>query len=287
MTQPSPENPPPTHPFDGISQDASIQELTEVFKEFNTFATSMEETYRKFADKVEALESQIKEKDEQLERKSRLEALGEMAAGIAHEIKNPLGGLLMHAGMLERDIAKDSQEHRFITRILTAAKHIDDIIKNMLSFTREEAPRMVSTDLADILAQVRMDAAHVAEEKNVALDFSFESTPIYADKAQLRQMILNIVINGIQAAGKGGKVELALRSEAASAEIEIHDTGEGIPQDALSKIFNPFFTLKEKGTGLGLAIVHRIVTAHKGTIKASNHDNGGAVFSITLPLESR
>ncbi|MEK6779314.1 MAG: GAF domain-containing protein [Candidatus Deferrimicrobiota bacterium] len=232
-----------------------------------------------------------------LVQSEKLAALGEMAAKIAHEIKNPLtviGGFAARLARKGPGEDLDAQTAAKYNRIiLKEVKRLERIVQQTLYFSREVVPAPRRMDLNDEIREILSMSREELEEARILtdLDLSAENPIISADPDQIRQLLWNLVSNSIQAMESGGKLTIATRpatpEEGDGVVFLIGDTGGGIPHDVVHNIFNPFFTTKAKGTGLGLPIVHTIVEKHGGTIQLDNREGKGVTFSIFLPRVPR
>jgi len=243
---------------------------------------------RELSEKIEEVE-RLRALEERMRRSKRLAALGEMAAGVAHEIRNPLGGIELYAGLLARALEGNEKDRSLAEKIISGTRHLDGIVEGMLAFTREMEIDRAPLDLVEVARQAVELAAGAVEASGVEVLFGGEGEAAASGDAELlRRVFLNIVTNACQAMPEGGRLTIACRvAEAGAAICEFADTGPGVPAEALDRIFNPFFTARDGGTGLGLAISHRIVEAHGGEITAANAAGGGAVFTVRLKGEAR
>lgn len=235
----------------------------------------------------------IKKLQEQAARSGRLAAMGEMAVKIAHDIRNPLGSIELFASLLKKDVEGDEDKKMIVEHISSGVRSINHIISNLLLFIRpEQLPEMKVLDLHGPLKDSLFFAEHmISSESSVILEtgFAAEALSIYGDSELLSQIILNLILNAIQAMPEGGKLTLSTRRMKDShghdmAEMRIADTGCGIPSQNMTHIFDPFFTTKKRGTGLGLSIVHNITQAHGGNIDIQSSPNKGTECIITFPL---
>ena len=220
---------------------------------------------------------------EQVRRKDRLAALGEMAATVAHEIRNPLGGIRGFATLLQQDTPEEDPRHRLIQKIVTGTKNLDRVVNELLEYTRpvelDRRPYACAELVAGALALVDMeDQPGVTYETHVQPDAC-----VVADAAKMKQVLLNLLINARQSLNGPGAIRIWSETDAPYTVICVGDTGCGIPADQLERIFSPFYTTKEKGTGLGLAVASKIVEMHGGTISATSVVGEGAVFRVRLP----
>lgn len=266
------------------------RELGAILKAYNDVTDRLKIAHERLNNEVARLREELRRKNEELRRRDRLAALGEMAAGLAHEIRNPLGGIALYSSMLERELAGQAAAHQAASRISSGVRTLDRLVSDILDFAQEDHLEKQEVRLGAILADVEDGLRPWAEQAGVEVrvDELSREIALCCDAGKLRQVLLNLMLNGVQAAGSGGWVRLAARRCTAGdphdngIELEIVDSGPGIPPEMLDRIFNPFFTTKSTGTGLGLAIVHRIIEAHGGTIRAMNSEAAGARFAVWL-----
>jgi signal transduction histidine kinase len=200
---------------------------------------------------------------------------------MAHEIRNPLGGIELYASMLAKDLHELPASLQLVTKISSGVKRLEALVSQVLQFSREISPQIQTADLAAIVDQSLEFAADRIGPEMVCRCSGPRPMPVRVDPLLMGQAILNLTINAIEAVGEAGAIEIAwFPLEDGKCRLSIKDSGPGIPPAVLDRIFNPFFTTKESGTGLGLAIVHRIIEAHDGTITVSNAPQGGAIFEI-------
>lgn len=265
------------------------RELGAIITAYNEVTEKLKESHVRLQSEVHRLRLELAAKNRELARRERLAALGEMAAGLAHEIRNPLGGIQLFAGLLVRDLAGEPKPRALAEKIQKGVHALDTIVTDILAFAGQNEPRFQPVRLARLLDETMDMAAGAFAEigASVMWDRPFDGSDnavIEADPCQLQQAVLNLLKNAAEAAGRGGIVEVAAVVDGGDQiGLTVSDNGPGIPPEHLERIFNPFFTTKDRGTGLGLAIVHRIVEAHGGSIRASNRPSGGAVFTLSLP----
>lgn len=265
--------------------------------------------------------TEYKRLEDRAQRQERLAALGQMAAGVAHEIRNPLGGIELFASNLRRRLPEEGKEHELAGKILSAATSLNRIVTDMLTFTRNREPsrRPIAAE-ATCRRAVEM-AASALEATGVRVDYEdhTDGARLLLDPDLLAQAFLNVVLNAAQVMTDGGTLTVRCRwldaeadrtatpsterdhretgeagrattSAAAGAaaarglEIAFLDTGPGLSDEAKAHLFHPFYTTRKEGTGLGLAIVHKLIQDHGGTVHAENRPEGGAAFVFTLPL---
>ncbi len=234
--------------------------------------------------------TEIRELEERANRHDRLAALGEMAAGVAHEIRNPLGGIELYASSLRRKFPGDSPEHATCGKIIAAAASLNRIVTDMLTFTRSRPPQMRRALPSHVARGAADMAAREIERKGIEVAFSIppDERPARMDPDQMVQAGLNVVLNAVQAMEPGGRLTITAGGgrDASGREtfsLCFADTGPGIPEDAKARIFDPFFTLRKDGTGLGMAIVHKIVQDHGGVIEVGDNMPRGAKITFVIP----
>jgi signal transduction histidine kinase len=223
---------------------------------------------------------------EQLSRAERMSAMGEMAAGISHEIRNPLGIIRSSAELLKKKVAKIDPSNALPDIIVEEASRLNGIITDFINFARPRSPKLSPCRLDDLIEKTLTFLAPQIEERGYTIKKAYQNSlpEIMGDAPMLHQSLLNLFINAMQAMPDGGSIRINLYAEGGLARIEIEDTGHGIPVDLSEKIWDPFFTTKDKGTGLGLGIVKNIIEAHGGSIRIVNRKTQGASVTIDLPV---
>jgi len=253
---------------------ADLGELARLLGTFNEATEKLSRSYRKIGE----LQEEIAEKDRRLSRKTRLEMLGRMAATLAHEIRNPLGGIRLFASMLRRDLEGDAAKARTVDRILGAVSGLERLVEDMLEYGRDHEPRKELRPLAPVVDSALDLARSELEERGVALERRYAPAEAELDGELMGRVFLNLALNAAQAMGPGGRLEVSVSGR----EVSFADSGPGLAPEVLERLFAPFVTTKAKGTGLGLAIAQKIVEAHGGAIEARNREGGGAVFTVRL-----
>lgn len=226
---------------------------------------------------------------EQMERADRLASMGEMSAGIAHEIKNPLTGIAAAITIINEDLEQSDPRKEILQEILEQIKRLDKTVNDLLFFGKPGDPEFVYADVNAIVQKTLWFAAQHRGGKGVdkRLELAENLPPVFVDPKLIQQVFLNLILNAVQAMQGGGT--LTVTTSAASHDgrgwvrTVIADTGPGIPPQILGKIFTPFFTTKAQGTGLGLAICHKLITQHHGTISVNSEDGRGTEFIIDIP----
>lgn len=279
----------------------SAPDLAGVMEAFNTAAARLQATHEALHAEVRSLKAELLEANQQVERSRRLAALGEMAAGIAHEVRNPLGSIRLYARMLEEDLTDRPESRSVASKIAGAVTRLNAVVGDVLSFAREIKPRLGPADAHDLLrealATARSDEGWWSGLTVVTPEG--EGPAVACDCGLVLQALVNVIRNAAEAMdARPPGAERVMTLEARprrrrggdgagpSVGLIVRDTGPGIPSDVMKRMFNPFFTTRASGTGLGLAIVHRIVDAHGGRTVVSNGKHGGAVVELVLPAAS-
>jgi len=229
--------------------------------------------------------TRLHELEIQHERNQRLIAMGEMAARIVHEIRNPLCSIELFSSMLAKDLTSTSHQE-LATGISSGISNLNTILTNMLFFARPHKPSLRKIRIDRVIEESLQMLQPMLESRKVRLTRALEECELDGDAELLKQVLLNIVINGIQSMPDGGTIDVAMTRENNSSIVNISDTGSGIPRESLEKIFDPFFTTKDTGTGLGLAIASSIMQANNGYIKAKSEQGKGSTFSLYFPAPS-
>lgn len=264
---------------------ARERELAAIVHAYNQVTEQLKQSHDRLNREVVRLREELEGKNQLLRRRERLAALGELAAGMAHEIRNPLAGIQLFASLLERDLQDRPEQVRVVRKIASGVSALEAIVTDILEFgrPRDAAPAQVQLDA--ILAAVGELA--LARSKGASLSIeSASGLSLCTDPVLLQRALLNLTLNAMDAvAGReDGRVVVQVDSSSRrELVISVRDNGPGIAGEHLDRIFNPFFTTKGSGTGLGLAIVHQIAEALGGSVQATNHAEGGAMFSLRLP----
>jgi len=240
----------------------------------------------------------VRELEEAVRQADRLSSLGALAAGLAHEIKNPLGGIKGAAQLLELEYPENEELREYIRVMLKEVQRVNLIVEELLALASPGRLKLGKVNLHRVLSDIVLLQRRAADGRNVTFQQYFDTSipPILADEALLTQLFLNLIRNALEAVGEGGVVKVTSRvladysmtqkgeRRARMVAIEVADNGPGIPDDVLEHMFTPFFTTKSKGTGLGLAICQKIVSEHRGMIRVDSDPSRGTVFTVMLPL---
>ncbi len=244
---------------------------------------------------VDSMAQSIQEREEMLQQATRqqigrseqLASVGRLAAGVAHEINNPLTGVLAFADLLREKENMDKQDREDLDLIVREAKRAREIVRGLLDFARETPSRKELLDVNDLVRQTMQLLGKREAFQNIMLvdDLADRLPPIQGDKNQLQQVFVNLSLNACEAMPNGGTLLISTSCEADRVVVKVVDTGSGIKREHLDKIFEPFFTTKPvgKGTGLGLSVSYGIVQQHGGTLEVESQEGNGTTFTITLP----
>ena len=219
----------------------------------------------------------------QLLQAERLSSLAEIASGVVHEVRNPLGAIKGAVEILEDELAPDSPRREFAHIAKTEVERIDKLVQEFFRFARP--PKLAKTlgsvnDLVHSVGKLCEQQA-AAQDVSVEEDLASDSPPVAFDAEQIKQVLLNLALNALQAMPDGGRLVFRTFQDETTVVVEVEDTGGGIPANAIGRIFDPFFTTKDKGSGLGLSVAHKIVAQHDGKLLAENTPRG-AVFKLVL-----
>jgi PAS domain S-box-containing protein len=284
-----------------IERDGYVKDYEVTFKKKNGQPIDVQLTAHMKKDRsgtwyqglvIDVTERRIRE--QQMLQSAKMASLGKLAAGVAHEINNPLGGIFVYANLLEEKTGKDDPRYGYIEKILTSASRTKEIVKGLLEFSRPTKLNFVSTSVNDALENVLalLDQQGVFYHIKIMRDLAASPPGVIADPTQLEQVFMNIIMNAAEAMQGSGALDIktAVSAGGAFLEVVITDTGPGIPEKDIGRIFEPFFTTKGpsatgSGTGLGLAISYGIIEKHNGTITVASPETGGTAFTVRLPVE--
>lgn len=272
-------------------------ELGAVLQAYNDVTERLRLSHEKLSDQVRRLRAEVEEKDLLLQRQEHLAVLGEMAAAVAHEIRNPLGSILLYTTMLERGLSDRPRDLELVNKALAGVRTLEGVVSDILTFAgqrRTRPSRYEAFDADRIVQEVADHLRTLAGQKGVQLiaHISHPHRPAMGDEIQVRRAIGNLVRNAVEACSAGGHVwiETEIRAQPDRGEhfvVRVSDDGPGIPTEDLQRIFEPMFSTKACGTGLGLAITRQSITAQGGTISVRNRPEGGAEFTVVLPMHEQ
>lgn len=229
---------------------------------------------------------ELRQTFEQLLRADRINSVGELSAAVVHEVRNPLASIRGAVEILEDEISPDSPRREFAGIIKAEVDRLDSLVGEFLLFARPPKPAVAPASLNEIVQSVCTLIMQRAEAQGVSIKSEINSDLplVLIDAEQIKQLLLNLAINALQAMSQGGRLIFRTRLDAKGAVVEVEDTGGGVDPGLHARIFDPFFTTKEKGTGLGLSIAYKIALKHDG-ILAIDAGKQGALFKLSLPLE--
>jgi two-component system NtrC family sensor kinase len=277
----------------------SRDEVGQLAASFNAMSRSLAEAHaenRGLLDglerKVEERTAALKEAQRQVVETEKLASLGQLSASIAHEINNPLSGILTFSRLLIKNLEEgpvgEPTRHASIKSLKLIARETERcrvIVRNLLDFARSKPPEVKEVDLDEVFREALSLTAHKLELTGIAVESSLSGEARLAgDFGQLRQALVNLVLNACDAMPQGGRLRVGTRvREGGELEAEVRDSGCGIPPEALQKVFDPFYTTKEMGTGLGLPVVRGVAEKHGGRIEIESEPGAGTAVRLILP----
>lgn len=243
--------------------------------------------YQRAAATLRRANAELRASYEQLQRADRLKTLGEVAAGLAHEIRHPLASIRGALEIIDARSTPDSPEAEFSHLALAEVQRLDQLVWEFLRYARPHEPDFRPTPLDDVVERAVALLRVEADRAGVTLRVDRCDVPanVTLDAEQIEQVLLNVILNAVQASPRGSDVRMQERLEREHAIVEVMDEGPGIPAEHIGDIFSPFFTTKEKGTGLGLSIAQRIVLRHHGRIDVDSRPGCGTCVRILLPVD--
>ena len=275
-------------------------ELADVAHAFNAMSHQLREAHEEINAWTRTLEARVEQKtrelssaQEEMLRVERMASIGKLAAVVAHEINNPLAGILTYAKLLKKRFAgKDDELYSTLDLMESESRRCGEIVKNLMTFARKTSMNYGESDLNEVITRCVRLVQHKLELANIGLerDLSADLPKVWCDASQIEQVVLALVVNAIDAMPNGGNLTLRTRRKGdTQVQIEVRDDGAGMPAEVLANLFEPFFTTKEhgRGLGLGLAISRSIVDRHEGTIEAMSAPGNGTTLTVTLPIRGR
>jgi two-component system NtrC family sensor kinase len=265
------------------SLNKMASELEKEKKELEDWADTLEE-------KVEVRTDQLKKIHNQLFRSEKLASLGKLAAGVAHEINNPLTGVLTNASLLLDDFEKGDERREDVKVIVDETIRCREIVKRLLDFARQTKPQKILTNINTLIENIILLVKNQTSFRSITIEKDLEAKvpEIMADTDQIQQVFINLILNASEAMSEGGKltIESRIGKNGDFIDIKFTDNGYGISEDDKQKIFDPFYTTKENGTGLGLSISYGIIERHGGTIDVESSVGTGTIFTLHLPINN-
>ena len=232
---------------------------------------------------------ELQDSFEQVKRADRLSAIGHLSSSLAHEIRNPLASIEGAANLIEAPRTTEQVRGSSIAIIRKESQRLNRLLTNLLDFARPREPDFRAVEPGRLIDAIINLAGHSAQQKGITLrkDVPASLPQFECDAEQMKQVILNLTINAVQAMAEPGEIVISAHQKSSSIVINVRDEGPGVRQEDMDKIFNPFFTTKDAGTGLGLSVVHQIVAQHGGVVTAEKNPGRGMTFSLLLPLYPR
>ena len=253
--------------------------------------SAIEDANRTLEERVRARTRELEEAQEQLVRSEKLAAIGQLAGGVAHDLRNPLGAIKNAIYYLKRRLSLGEEARanprigQFLQIVEDEADHSNQIITDLMAFSRVNAPSLSPTGLAEVI-ETTLSSMETRENVHTIRQFDPELPEVAADGEQLQRVFANLAGNAQDAMPEGGTLTVSARRVDGFAEVAFSDTGAGIAEDTMKKVFEPLFTTKTQGTGLGLAVCQQIVSRHGGTIQVKSRPGEGATFTVRLPLNA-
>jgi len=261
----------------------SASALAEMIEKFNESSTRLEIQHATIMQEVEDLKAKLQRKEEEVKRAERLSMLGETAAALAHEVRNPLGAITLFLSMLKRDVTDKPSSLQLVDEIEKSVSSLNHVVSNVLHFAKHNRLQTGPVNLHSVVQEVRHHFMSLYGSK-ASISLALEGSPfIIGDDNALRQCLYNLITNSLQITSFSGSILISVSDAPASDGVQIRfsDDGPGISREIMPRIFEPFSSGRREGTGLGLSIVKRIIEGHGGLICARNEN--GAVFEIILP----
>jgi len=224
---------------------------------------------------------------ERVKQADRLAAVGQLAAGLAHEIRHPLASLEGAINVLENPESPEDLRAEFRGIVRKECRRLSGLLTELLDFAKPRKPRLRQVDLVDRITEVvGLARSTVGSRTEIRTNIARDLPSVECDEEQIKQVVLNLLMNAAQAMPEGGSITVTAFREGSEVALSVGDEGEGVPDELTSRIFDPFFTTREAGTGLGLAVVHQIIMQHRGRIEVSRNPDKGARFTIYLPMRN-
>jgi signal transduction histidine kinase len=283
--------------------EGRIEGLEHAFAAFGVATARLEREYGALNERLAELTAEVEEKNRLLAaslererrleaeavRQSRLAAMGEMAAMLAHEVRNPLGAMELFTGLLLQDLRDRPEARRLAEQVARGIVDLNHLVTNLLEFTRTQRPRKAPVDCCALLEDALRATADLLTTNRVTLVRRYAGPAVVAiaDEHLLRPVLQNLIRNAVQAMESGGTLTVRARAGRRAVRLAVTDTGPGVPAAVREEIFRPFFTTRAKGTGLGLTVARSLVVAMEGRLGLQSAPGRGATFVVRLPAESR
>ena len=269
----------------GTENRLADMDMQTILSAWNDATDRLRQTHETLRDEVRRLTDELEVKNRELARKNRLADLGQMASHVAHEVRNSLVPMKLYLSLLNRRLSDDPGSQDIFEKISAGFVALEATVSDLLNFSAERDPQRQPVDVESLLHEVYETFAPQLEAQDIATHIDAgPQALVLADPDMLRRAIVNLVLNALDVMPGGGELVMTACQTRHGLEIEVADSGPGITSGILPRLFEPFFTTKGAGTGLGLAIVERIAAAHGGIVYAANCAEGGAAFTLCLPI---
>jgi signal transduction histidine kinase len=278
--------PQPAAPSTVVARDSAAGDLDlqAILVAWNQATDRLQQTHESLRGEVRRLTAELEVKNRELARQNRLADLGQMAAHVAHEVRNSLVPMKLYLSLLRRRISEDSGSLNVLDKVTTGFTALEATVSDLLHFSSDREPDLRRFDIAELLDEVCQSLAPQLVAQGIAAEIDCtQDLALVADRDMLRRAVLNLLLNALDAMPGGGQLVITACRSRRGVEIEVADSGPGIDPAFVSRLCEPFFTTKASGTGLGLAIVDRIVEAHGGRVVVANCPEGGAAFTLHIP----
>jgi len=274
------------------ASDTALGGLAAAFHSFTAATATLEREYSTLQQHVARLTAELEAshaRERQLEaealRQSRLAAMGEMAAMLAHEVRNPLGAMELFTGLLLQDLRDHPDARRLAQQVARGIADLNHLVTNLLEFTRTRVPRRQPIECCELLDHVLRYTVELHAASGVTVERVYAPPPVlaHADPDLVRPVLLNLVRNAMQAMPDGGRLTVGVRGDTTAVRLSVRDTGGGIARAEQETIFRPFFSTRSRGTGLGLSVSRELVKGMGGELTVESEVGRGATFIVTLP----
>ncbi|MBM4004093.1 MAG: HAMP domain-containing histidine kinase [Planctomycetes bacterium] len=259
-------------------------ELADLLALWESATERLQQTQNVLRDEVRRLSEELEFKNRQLERKNRLADLGQIAAHVAHEVRNGLAPCTLYLSLLRRRVQDDADSLQVVDKIQTCFRALEVTVGDLLQFTADRSPKYESFEIRGVVEELCSSLAPQLSAQGIDSRIHVPAQlRLKADRTMVRRALLNLVLNAVDVMPRGGELVITATAMPCGVDLEVADSGPGIPEPIRKRLLEPFFTTKSQGTGLGLAIVHRIAEAHGGELQFLNCPEGGAAFTIRIP----
>ncbi|MEM8944632.1 MAG: ATP-binding protein [Planctomycetota bacterium] len=258
--------------------------LETILAAWNDATLRLQATHEVLQAEVSRLNDELAKKNRELARKSRLADLGHMAAHVAHEVRNSLVPVTLYMSLLKRRVADDAESCSILTKVEAGFIALDTTVNDLLQFTSDRSPEWRTFSVKELIDDICQAVGPQLDAQSIKVVTDINTTTrLSADREMLRRAVLNLVLNSLDFMPDGGDLVFTSIDGPQGFELEVADSGPGLPAEQLDQLFDPFYSTKATGTGLGLSIVQRIAESHGGRVTAANCPEGGAAFTIEIP----